>query len=97
MSPICGIARRRRPAARGGAADLQRAEAGGEVAQLRIGEALVAEDHHGVAIDGGPDRIDGGLVERSAQIDAGDFGAERRMQRTCFERHAGPPWATSRS
>ena len=60
----------------GGPADLQRAEARGEVAQLRVGEALVAEDHHRVAIDRRPDRIDGGSISRSGEIDAGDFGGE---------------------
>ena len=62
---------------RGGTTNLQWAEANGEVTQLRIGKALVAEDDHGVTIDGGPDGIDGGGVERSAQIRAGDLGSER--------------------
>ncbi len=62
--------------ARGGPTDLQRTEACGEVAKLRVGEALVTEDHHRVAIDGRPDGIDGVGIRRSGEIDAGDLGGE---------------------
>ena len=40
----------------GGAADLQRAEAGGEIAQLGVGQMLVAEDQHRIGVDRGLDR-----------------------------------------
>ena len=36
---------------RADAADLQRAEAGGEIAQLGVGQALVAEHQHRIAVD----------------------------------------------
>ena len=54
-------------APRRGPADLQRAEAGCKVAQLCVGQPLVAEDHHCVAVDGRPDAVNGRGVERQAR------------------------------
>ena len=76
---------------RGGAADLQRAEPRRKVPQLRIAEALVAADHHGVAINGGPDCSHSRGIDRFGEIYATDLGDERRMQRTHLDAHARPP------
>ena len=43
---------------------------------------LVAEDEHGVAVEGVADRPELVLREVVGQIEADDLGAERRMQRT---------------
>src|SRR5271166_6421776 len=74
-----------------GTTDLQRSEARGKIAKLRVGEALVAEDEYGVTVDGRPDRIHGGGIHCLAQIDVGDLGAKGRLQRTCLNRHAVLP------
>ena len=74
--------------ASGSAADLQRAEAGREVAQLRVAEALVAEDHDGVAIYRGPHGIERGIADRLAEIDAHDLCGKRRRKWSRLDRHA---------
>ncbi len=59
-----------RTGARSGAADFQRAEACGEIAQLRVGETLVAKNQDCVLVNGGPQGGDGGCVDRLGQIEA---------------------------
>ena len=69
-------AARRRPA------DFEIAEPGRKAAQLLVGDVLVVEDEHGMPVDRLPEGIDHRGVERVAQVDAADFGADMRMKRS---------------
>jgi len=57
------------------------AETGCRAQLVLFGELLVTDAEHDIAVEGCADRRDGGLIERPAQIDPGDFGPERRWER----------------
>ena len=59
-------------------ADLERTEAGGEIAQLVIGEALVAEHDHRVGIDGGLNSADGIGIQGPGQVEESGLGGDSR-------------------
>ncbi len=63
----------------GGTADLERTELPSEVAQLRIGQVLVTQDHYCEPIDCEPGRGDVRGVDGPAQIEPGDLGGKRRL------------------
>ena len=74
--------------ASGSAADLQWAEPVREVTQLRVAEALVAEDHNGVAVYRGPHGIERRSANRFGEIDAHDLCGKRRRKWSRLDRHA---------
>ena len=73
-----------------GPPDLQRAEAGGEITQLRVGQALVVKHQHGIAVEGIPDRGFGRVIDGAAQIDPVHLGDEIRAYRAQFQGHRLP-------
>jgi hypothetical protein len=73
---------------RRGAADLERAEPGSEIAQLRVVEALAAKHQHRIAVDRLPDRADGSGIDRLGEVDAVGLGGKQRMKLAQFKGHA---------
>src|SRR5439155_26029246 len=78
-------ATRRRPA------DLELAEAGGERAQLLVRHMLIVEHDDRMAVDRPPQLVEGRIVDRSADIETADLGADMRMKRPDHEGHGNPP------
>ncbi|GGY99254.1 hypothetical protein GCM10007388_36090 [Pseudoduganella plicata] len=68
--------------------DLQRAKQPGKIHLLSRGDALVAENQHMVLQVRGVDALQGRAVQRLVEIEAYDFGANRAIERTYFERIA---------
>ncbi len=56
------------------------AEIAGGAELIVLGKLLLAEHHEDVLVEGVPDRLHGGIVERLPQIEPGDLGAERLGQ-----------------
>ena len=54
---------------------------------LRASGHVVVEAEDGMPVDPLPERLDGGLVDRLAQIEPADLGADMRMQLSRRERH----------
>src|ERR1700733_8309303 len=71
----------------GGAADLQRAETGGEVAQLQVGQMLVAEHQYGMGVDGRLDRLYFLGLQWLREIQEIGLGGEARMQHQRLHSH----------
>ena len=70
------------------ATDFERAELGGEIAQLRVVESLAAKHQHRIAIDRLPDRVDRRRIHRPGEVDAVGLGGEQRMKLAQFKLHA---------
>ena len=70
---------------------LDLAEVAAERDLLLVGELLVVEHQHGIAIHAGLDRRDLVGLERPAQIDAADLADEQRMQLANLHGHVLPP------
>src|ERR1700733_2235168 len=81
------------PGPSGGAADLQRAETGGEVAQLQVGQMLVAENQYGMGVDGRLDRLYFLGLQWLREIQEIGLGGEARMQHQRLHSHgfSAPP------
>ena len=70
--------------------DFERAEEPAEGELLLVGNRLLREDEHAVAVEGRLDLgKDSGITGRR-QIDAADLGAEGRMKRGQLDRHIAP-------
>ncbi len=65
--------------------DMQRAEAGGEVALLAWRQFLILEEQHAVAIEQRADRRHRFIAEPGRQVDAADGGADRSADRPHLE------------
>src|SRR5437660_12584856 len=62
------------------ARDFQFAELAREIHLMFLVEILAAEHQDRVAVDGMPQRRDGGRIERTLDIDAADLADEERVQ-----------------
>ena len=69
------------------AVGLELAEMAGEGELLVVGDRLIAEHQHGVAVHAGLDRGDLVAREGTAVIDAADLADKHRMQRPDRDRH----------
>ena len=77
MSPICGSARRRLPPWSAPRPISSGPNSCSEIAQLRIGQALIVKHQDRVAVDGIPDRTHTAGIHRLAEIDTVNLGGER--------------------
>ena len=74
--------------------DVQGAEAPSKGEMVFVADGLVTEEDDAVVQQGAPDRAERVVVERRAQIDAGDLGSDGRGQRLhpdALVRHGAPP------
>ena len=82
MSPICGIASRRRPRPQRRPPDLQFAEPRREIVQLPVGQVLIVEHQHGiVGRSPATSLASASSSSGSAGVDAADLGADMRVKR----------------
>src|SRR5580700_7592377 len=73
------------------AADMDLAEVARRAQLIGFRQFLIAKHDDDVLIERGVDGLHRGVVQRPAQIDALDLGAERRRQRLNRHRHPFPP------
>jgi hypothetical protein len=71
--------------------DLERAEQPAESELLLVGQRLLRKDEDAAAVEGGLDLGKDRRRERTGEIDAAQFGAERRVERGHFDRHIPHP------
>ena len=70
---------------------LERPECAAEGELLLVGDVLVVEHQHGVAVHAGVDRRGVRGAERLAEIEARDLAADDRVKRPDFEGHRDTP------
>src|SRR6202035_1550193 len=73
-------------------ADRQRSEALGKTHLIVLGQVLIPQQNDEVVVPAVEDVGEGRVAQRPGQIDAEDFGAERRRQRTRLQLPG--PWLT---